>query len=52
VAATQIPQLAMKVIEDDTSLVDLHPDFDECYHDHEYFCHLSEVTSFQPNALD
>jgi hypothetical protein len=42
----------MKVVEDDASLVDLHLGFDKRYHDHEFFYHVSEATSLQPNALD
>jgi hypothetical protein len=52
VGVAQVPQPAMKVVEDDGSPIDLHLGFDEHYHGHEFFCHVSEVTSLQPYALD
>jgi hypothetical protein len=42
----------MKVVEDDANPVDLHLGFDERYHNHEFFCHVNEATSFQLDALD
>jgi hypothetical protein len=34
-----------------TSIVDLHPNFDERYQDHEFFRHVNEAVALQPNAL-
>jgi hypothetical protein len=42
----------MKVVEHDTSLINLHFGFSEHYQDHELFCHIREVTPLQPNALE
>jgi hypothetical protein len=42
----------MKVVEDDASLIDLHPGFDEHYQDHKFFHHINEAIALQPNALD
>jgi hypothetical protein len=52
VGTAQVFQLAMKVVEHNTNLVDLHPSFGEQYQDHEFFCHINEATPFQSNALD
>jgi hypothetical protein len=42
----------MKVVQDDANPLDLHPNFDERYQDHEFFCHLNQAIALQPNALD
>ncbi len=52
VGATQIPQCAMEVVENDANLVDMHLGFSERDQDHEFFCHVNEATSFQPDALN
>jgi hypothetical protein len=55
VGIAQVAQVAQpigKVVEHNTNPVDLHLGFNECYQDHEFFCHISEATLLQPNALD
>jgi hypothetical protein len=48
----QVSQPIGKVVEHNTNPVDLHPGFNERYHNHELFRHISEATLLQPNALD
>jgi hypothetical protein len=48
----QVSQLATKVVEHDTNLIDLHFCFSKHYQDHERLCHVHEATPLQPDALD